>query len=222
MLDKKYEGYIKKLAHYQKKQTRIIAEEEIGGMNINKTRDNTPTSAPKCLSEYKDLCIFVAPSDFPKKKSPLGPSVYDKNILQSKAERNILSKNPKFSVMYETGWVEFSLELECFLKKHRYGSMAETKSKNKASNRITPYNNECEIGLENTQAAGGTQYWVPQGLRGANVTRIRIPHGLRGANMTRNFRDWRNYGLSQNTNTGMTLLRRILLTSILDDQQTIS
>ena len=71
-----------------------------------------PTIPPRNLQEFSTTSIFNAPEDLPKKLPPLGPYVTDENIVLSTAERKLLSKDPKFSLVFPPDRMKLAIEIE--------------------------------------------------------------------------------------------------------------
>ena len=107
---KKYEN---KISHYNKKQkpsTRFPRVE----------KQQKRTTVPANMKEYNNLPIFRTARDMPLPQKPVGPFICSKDIKLSDNEIKLLSKDPKYSVIKQSSRMEFLLELERMLSKHRY------------------------------------------------------------------------------------------------------
>ena len=91
----------------------------------------TPTKTPDRLKEYSPLPVFGGPKDLPKREEPTGPFICSKSLKLSKQEYQILSKDPKYSLMQDCDRDTFSLESERMLAKNRFNHSFRNK-KNKA------------------------------------------------------------------------------------------
>ena len=93
------------------------------------------TVTPLNLRKYSSLTIFEPSTSFPEREKSLGPYICDPNIALSQEEREILSKQPKFSVREEIKEIEVLAETERMLVKHRLNENS-TKMKKKQKNKL--------------------------------------------------------------------------------------
>ena len=59
-----------------------------------------PSIPPKNLMDFSTCSIFNAPQDFPDPIPPLGPFLTSPDIKLTEGERKLLSKDPKYSLIY--------------------------------------------------------------------------------------------------------------------------
>ena len=105
----------KKIEHLQKIQS------ELEKKYINPVKKLEPTKPPERLKDFSELSIFGLPEALPRKQTSLGPYLCDKNIHLSEGELSVLSKDPKYSLLFECTEDDFETESERSLAKHRYG-----------------------------------------------------------------------------------------------------
>ena len=79
-----------------------------------------PTVVPERLSDYSSLSIFRSPKDMPNPQAPLGPFLCSPYFKLSHGERQILSKDPKYSLMMKCNSTDCTVENERMMSKHRY------------------------------------------------------------------------------------------------------
>ena len=84
-----------------------------------------PTIPPNDLQEFSTSCIFNAPEDLPAPVAPLGPFLTSKDIKLSKGEKKLLSKDPKFSLVFPPTVMKLSTEIERMNAKTRYNNKTE-------------------------------------------------------------------------------------------------
>ena len=75
-------------------------------------KEKNLSPVPQNLFDYKDLSVFGAPSDLPKKEKLKGVYNCNPNIILSEEEQKILERDPKFNLMRVVEQVEFNTELE--------------------------------------------------------------------------------------------------------------
>ena len=111
--EKKGIAYQKKFEHLQRLQEPLIKKKKNKYSFI-------PTKVPDRLAEYSDLPVFGTPGDMPDPEPPTGPFICSDSIKLSSQEREILSKDPKYSLMKDCDLDSFTLETERMLAKNRY------------------------------------------------------------------------------------------------------
>ena len=106
--------YRLKVNHYLKKQNKRkeILEHEKKEFRCSKVPEN--------MQEFKDISIFKTPKDLPEPCPPLGPFICATTVNLNEDEKKILSKDPKYSLIRKIERMNFLLELEKMLSKHRY------------------------------------------------------------------------------------------------------
>ena len=87
---------------------------------IEEHASTIPTIPPRNLQEFSTVSIFNAPEDLPEIKPPLGPYVTSKNIKLSKGELKLLSRDPKYSLIFPPNRTKMSIEIERMNSKIRY------------------------------------------------------------------------------------------------------
>ena len=127
--------YWKKIDHYANKQ--IKSGSGIDGQNAVNSSRIIPTVTPRYLEEYSTLSIFGLPESLSKREKPLGPYVCGGNIKLNKNEKNLLSKDPKFSVIYEPDMLQVSTETERMNCKHRYNEFSKKRKKKSLGSQLT-------------------------------------------------------------------------------------
>ena len=116
-IEDKKKKYKEKIAHYERKQgPRIFSERDRARKNTVLPQTNVPSN----MMEFKDFPIFKTAKDLPKAAKPTGPFVCSKDIVLGQGEITLLSRDPKFSVINKQSRLDFILELEKMLSKHRY------------------------------------------------------------------------------------------------------
>ena len=127
--NKIFKKYSKKIDHY------IVIQR---GKECKQKRQEgiRPTICPSNLSQYKSLTIFGLPEDLPIPDPPIGPFVGDPTITLNKGERSLLSRDPKFSLMFPVDDMDFQIELEKGLGKRRYGKFRENLENIKKKNSL--------------------------------------------------------------------------------------
>ena len=90
------EKYKNKLERYRTKMDRLKTDSNV----IRTEATVIPTIPPKNLQEFSTTSIFNSPEDFARPQPPLGPFVTCKSIKLSKGELKLLSRDPKYSVIY--------------------------------------------------------------------------------------------------------------------------
>ena len=131
--------YRRKKEHYKKTQERLCninQSEKENSENIEtegRPYNSTviPTVPPKSLEEFSTMTIFDSPEDFVKPQPPLGPFVTSRDIKLTKGERKLLSRDPKFSIIYPPTKMKMSIEIERMNSKARYDLGAKEKKKKK-------------------------------------------------------------------------------------------
>ena len=106
--------YKNKIEHYlkvQKPNLQVKVEQ--------KPKNDSPTVPPGKLGEYCDLSIFGNVGELPKPEKSLGPFICDSSIKLTTAERELLSKDPKFCIGFEPDKNSFQVEIQRTLSKHR-------------------------------------------------------------------------------------------------------
>ena len=83
------------------------------------------------LEDFSTIDIFNAPEDLPKPMAALGPFISSKDIKLNKGELKLLSKDPKYSLIYPPDRMKVALEIERMNAKIRYGDSATNNSTTK-------------------------------------------------------------------------------------------
>ena len=100
-----------------------------------------PTIPPRNLQDFSTSSIFNAPEDLPDPIQPMGPFITSSDIKLSESEKNLLSKDPKYSLVYPPTKLNFATEIERMNAKVRYNDNSNKFSEKKKSlNRITDCN----------------------------------------------------------------------------------
>ena len=133
--EKKERKYKKKLEHY-----RLVQCENIFENGLKKKFHST--KVPRRLIDYAELCIFKTPKDLPEKEPSLGPYVCDPSIKLSEEEIMILNKDPKFSLMEDINDVDFRIELEKMLYKHRINENGKKRINKSQKDKIKTFHSE--------------------------------------------------------------------------------
>ena len=87
-----------------------------------------PTIPPTDLQEFSTTSIFNGPEDLPQKISPLGPYITSETLHLSPAEKQLLSKDPKYSLVYPPSRMKLSIEIERMNAKTRYNDGSKKKN----------------------------------------------------------------------------------------------
>ena len=111
-IEKKYKM---KIAHYTLKQKQKIVKCARKKKNFIKR-----TEVPENMKDFKKLVVFKDPCDLPRPQKPKGPFICDHTIKLDPEELVILNKDPKFSICRKVELLNFLLEVEKMLSKHRY------------------------------------------------------------------------------------------------------
>ena len=82
------------------------------------------------MEEFTTLDIFDAPEDLPKPVTPLGPFLTSKDIKLTKGEKMLLSKDPKYSLVFPPDRMKLLIEIERMNSKVRYSENNKKKEKN--------------------------------------------------------------------------------------------
>jgi len=83
-----------------------------------------PTIPPRDLQEFSTSSIINTPEDLPERKPPLGPYITSKDIKLSEGEFKLLSRDPKFSLIFPPDRTKLSIETERMTSKIRYNDRA--------------------------------------------------------------------------------------------------
>ena len=91
---------------------------DVDGMSISPKKDLSgdtratviPTIPPKDLQEFSTTSIFNSPEDLPNPIKPSGPFVTSKDIKLTKSEIKLLSKDPKYSLVFPPTKMRLSIE----------------------------------------------------------------------------------------------------------------
>ena len=106
----------RKISHLKQKQRALTVEQ----------RNNCkPTVPPNRLARYSSLTIFGTPETLPKKRKAMGPFICKKNIILTKNELKILSKDPKYNLLIEPTEIQVKTEVERSLCKHRFNESSK-------------------------------------------------------------------------------------------------
>ena len=81
-----------------------------------------PTIPPRDLQEFSTTSIFNTPEDLPKPLEPLGPFVTSSSIKLTEGEKKLLSKDPKYSLVFPPSKMKLSIEIERMNTKIRYNN----------------------------------------------------------------------------------------------------
>ena len=84
---------------------------------------------PRNLEEISTCIVFNAPEDFPTPRKPLGPFITTKDITLSDGERDLLSKDPKYSLVYPPTKMKIATEVERMNSKIRYDNKPSSVNK---------------------------------------------------------------------------------------------
>ena len=96
-----------------------------------------PTVTPRNLEEFTTIGIFDAPEDLPEPVKPLGPFLTSKDIKLTQGERLLLSKDPKYSLVFPPNKMKLLIETERMNSKIRYNDGFGKKKKMCPSEHVT-------------------------------------------------------------------------------------
>ena len=97
--------------------------------NVGIYEKEIKTSVPKYLEEFQELSVFGPAWNFPKPEECPGPFIGSKDIELTDGERQILRKDPKFSLRQEVTEMEFLLETEKMLSKRKFTEQCTQKER---------------------------------------------------------------------------------------------
>ena len=147
-----------------------------------------PTYPPKDLQEFSTTCIFDAPEDFPKPIAPLGPFVTSDKIKLTNSEKKLLSKDPKYSLVFPPTKMKLAIEIERMNAKIRFNSgrkrrnekkggsssssstLQECRVLNSEKNRITDKNGNPIEWVKCKEKKCSTDLLQPEGGETADIT----------------------------------------------------
>ena len=112
---KKRKKYEAKIEHY--KQSQGLQMEDSQKADSKRRKE---TIVPYGLRAYSDISILRTPGKLPQPERPVGPFIGDKKLIFSDEERQILNRDPKYSLMYEVDDMNFQIELEKMLALQTY------------------------------------------------------------------------------------------------------
>ena len=84
-----------------------------------------PTVAPRDLDEFSTAAIFDSPEDLPTPIAPLGPYVTSAEIKLTENEKKLLSRDPKYSLIYPPDRTSVSIEIERMNTKVRFNDRSK-------------------------------------------------------------------------------------------------
>ena len=133
---------------------------EGGGMgNIPPEATVIPTLPPRNLEDFTTSSIFNAPEDLPKPIKPLGPFITSEKIKLSKGEIKLLSKDPKYSLIFPPTQMKVSIETERMAAKVRYNEKSERKKDKESQILINPDREKQEDNYRITDIEGVPIDW---------------------------------------------------------------
>ena len=121
----------KKMQHLQRQ---LVSKKE----HKNAPR-HQPTRVPDRLSEYSSLPILRSAKEMPKPQALMGPFLCSPDIKLSRGEKQILSKDPKYSLMVKCNSTECTVETERMMSKHRYNENMNRKNNSEVSGTLTKH-----------------------------------------------------------------------------------
>ena len=88
-----------------------------------------PTVPPSDLHEFSTTSIFNSPEDLPDRVDPLGPYITSGEIQLTAGEKQLLSRDPKYSIVFPPDRMKLSIEIERMNAKVRYDDNSKKRKK---------------------------------------------------------------------------------------------